>query len=100
MIVINYGAVRSYAHETINGHGISRTNLGNGYAVFQRNHDAFERRITALFGSQNARQIKKLDSRIDAIGALEPHYQAMTDEELKQQTTKFRSRLKVWRIAG
>ena len=54
----------------------------------------FERRITALFGSQNARDIKKLESRVEAIGALEPQYQTMTDEDLKQQTDNFRSRLK------
>jgi preprotein translocase subunit SecA len=52
-----------------------------------------ERSITSLFGSSNARYIKKLQPKIDAINALEPKYQAMSDAELKEQTAVFRSRL-------
>ena len=52
-----------------------------------------ERGITSLFGSSNARYLKKLQPTIAAIGALEPTYQAMTDEELREQTVKFRKRL-------
>ncbi len=52
-----------------------------------------ERSLTSLFGSSNARYIKKLQPMVDAIGALEPKYQAMTDAELKEQTAKFRKRL-------
>jgi preprotein translocase subunit SecA len=54
---------------------------------------AFERAITSLFGSSNARYIKKLQPKVDAINALEPKYQAMSDDELRQQTTIFRERL-------
>ena len=54
---------------------------------------AVERGITALFGSSNARYIKKLQSKVDAINALETKYQAMSDAELKQQTAAFRERL-------
>ena len=53
----------------------------------------FERGITSLFGSANARYLKKLQSKVDAIGALEPKYQAMSDEELGAQTELFRKRL-------
>jgi len=53
----------------------------------------FERGITSLFGSSNARYLKKLQSRVDAINALETKYQAMGDSELKQQTADFRARL-------
>jgi len=53
-----------------------------------------ERSVTGLFGSSNARYLKKLQPTIDAINALEPTYQAMTDEELREQTAKFRKRLK------
>ncbi len=53
----------------------------------------FERTITSMFGSSNARQIKKFQTRVDAIGALEPKYEAMSDAELKEQTVKFRERL-------
>ena len=54
---------------------------------------ALERSLTSLFGSSNARYIKKMQPMVDAIGALEPKYQAMTDAELKEQTAKFRKRL-------
>ncbi len=54
----------------------------------------FERMITNLFGSSNARYIKKLQSRVDAINAIEGHYEAMSEDELRQQTEKFKERLK------
>ncbi len=49
--------------------------------------------ITSLFGSSNARYIKKLQPTVDSINALESKYQAMTDDELREQTAKFRKRL-------
>jgi preprotein translocase subunit SecA len=53
-----------------------------------------ERSITSLFGSSNARHVKKLQPKVAAINALEPKYQAMTDAELTQQTELFRQRLR------
>ena len=53
----------------------------------------FEKSITAIFGSSNERMIKKLHARVEAINALEPRYQAMSDAELKEQTKLFRERL-------
>ena len=53
----------------------------------------FERTITSMFGTANARYLKKLWGKVDAIGQLEPMYQAMSDSELKRQTELFRSRL-------
>ena len=53
-----------------------------------------ERTITSLFGSSNARYIRKLQPRVDAINALEPRLQALSDEQLRQQTEDFRRRLK------
>jgi preprotein translocase subunit SecA len=52
-----------------------------------------ERGLTSLFGSSNARYIKKLQPKVDAINALEPKYQAMTDAQLREQTELFRRRL-------
>ena len=52
-----------------------------------------ERAITSLFGSSNARYIKKLQPKVDAINALEPKFQALSDEELRGQTALFRHRL-------
>jgi preprotein translocase subunit SecA len=53
-----------------------------------------ERTITNLFGSSNARQVKKLQSRVDAITSLEPTYEKMSDEELREQTQLFMQRLR------
>jgi len=53
----------------------------------------FERAITSLFGSSNARYVKKLQPKVAAINALEPKFQAMSDAELKDQTRLFRQRL-------
>ena len=52
-----------------------------------------ERAVTSLFGSSNARYLKKLQPNVAAINALEPKYQAMSDERLRQQTAEFRKRL-------
>lgn len=52
-----------------------------------------ERGITSLFGSSNARFIKKLQPQVDAINALEAKFQALSDEELRGQTALFRKRL-------
>src|SRR5262245_25573621 len=53
----------------------------------------FERMITSIFGSANARFLKRLEPKVEAVGALEPKYQKMTDEELRGQTVEFRRRL-------
>lgn len=53
----------------------------------------FERALTSLFGSSNARHIKKLQPKVDAINALEPKFQAMSNAELANQTALFRKRL-------
>ena len=52
-----------------------------------------ERTVTSVFGSSNARYLKKLQPRVDAINALEPKYQGLSDAELREQTDKFRKRL-------
>lgn len=53
----------------------------------------FQRTLTGLFGSSNARLIRKLQSKVDAINALEPKYEAFSDEQLKEETLRFRERL-------
>src|SRR5262245_24073684 len=52
-----------------------------------------ERGITGMFGSANARQIRRLQSRVAAINELEPKFKALSDEELRGQTPLFRERL-------
>jgi preprotein translocase subunit SecA len=54
---------------------------------------AIERSITAVLGSSNARFLKKLQPKVDAINSLEAKYQRMSDEELRAQTSEFRQRL-------
>ena len=55
---------------------------------------SFERAVTSMFGSSNERYIRRLQSNVDEISALEPKFEAMSDEELRQQTELFRQRLK------
>ncbi len=62
--------------------------IGNGFL------GQFEKAITSLFGSANARYLKRLQPKVDAINALESKYQALSDEELRGQTDLFRERLK------
>src|SRR2546425_13085056 len=62
-------------------------------AIFGAVLRGFERAVTSLFGSSNARLIKKLQPKVDAINALESGCQAMSDEELRAQTAEFRRRL-------
>jgi preprotein translocase subunit SecA len=47
----------------------------------------------AIFGSSNDRYVRSLRKIVDRINAFEPTISAMTDEELKAQTDKFRARL-------
>ncbi len=63
------------------------TNVGTGVL------SGFERTVTSLFGSSNARQIKKFQTRVDAINQLESRYEAMSNEELVKQTELFKERL-------
>ena len=53
----------------------------------------FERAITVLFGSANARFLKRLQPKVNAINALEAKYQELTNEQLKEKTNEFRQRL-------
>ena len=53
----------------------------------------FERGLTGFFGSSNARYIKKLQARVEAINDLESKYESMSEEELRGQASKFRERL-------
>ena len=54
-----------------------------------------ENAITSMFGSSNERELKRIEPRVARINALEPTYQRMSDEELREQTALFRKRLAV-----
>ncbi|HVI05391.1 MAG TPA: preprotein translocase subunit SecA, partial [Sphingomicrobium sp.] len=47
----------------------------------------------SIFGSANDRYVRGLGKYVDAINALEPNIQALSDDELKGQTELFRQRL-------
>ncbi len=64
--------------------------FADGVNVFTRQ---IERGVTAVFGSSNARYLRKLQPRVEAINARESYYQEMTDAELREQTEKFKRRL-------
>ncbi|MBN2755186.1 MAG: preprotein translocase subunit SecA [Candidatus Goldbacteria bacterium] len=47
-----------------------------------------------IFGTRNDREIKKLQPMVDIINEMEPQVSAMTDDELRGETVKFKERLK------
>ena len=55
---------------------------------------SFERAVTAVVGSANARQVARHEKRVAEINELEPKYAAMSDEELRSQSDLFRKRLR------
>ncbi len=52
-----------------------------------------ENAITGIFGSLNARFLKKVQPVIDQINALAPRYEAMSMDQLREQTRIFKERL-------
>ncbi|HUJ47814.1 MAG TPA: preprotein translocase subunit SecA [Rhizomicrobium sp.] len=46
-----------------------------------------------FFGSLNERKLRPMFARVEEINALEPRFQAMSDEELKAMTPAFKERL-------
>ena len=49
--------------------------------------------VKKVFGTKNERELKKLHPLVDQINALESQIQGLSDEQLKDQTVKFRERL-------
>ena len=47
-----------------------------------------------LFKSSNDRELAKIEKIVDKIEALEPQFEAMSDEELRACTDKYKERLK------
>src|SRR5213595_2015895 len=47
----------------------------------------------SIFGSANDRYVRSLGKYVDAVNALEPNINALSDEELRSQTELFRQRL-------
>ena len=49
--------------------------------------------LTKVFGSKNERELKRIQPQVERINALEPAVQAMSDDEIKAQTAKFKERI-------
>ena len=49
--------------------------------------------VDKLFGTHSERELKLINPMVDKIVALRPQMQAMSDEELRAQTVKFKERL-------
>ena len=49
--------------------------------------------LTKVFGSQNERELKRLQPIVDQINALEPELQALSDEKLRARTAAFKQRI-------
>ncbi len=50
--------------------------------------------IVRVFGSRNARILKRLSRAADEVEALEPSIQALSDEQLRAKTAEFKERIK------
>ncbi|WP_439286957.1 preprotein translocase subunit SecA [Lonepinella sp. BR2357] len=48
---------------------------------------------TKIFGSRNDRVLRRLNKQVKKINALEPTFEALTDDELRSKTAEFRQRL-------
>ncbi|HEY7112108.1 MAG TPA: preprotein translocase subunit SecA [Thermoanaerobaculia bacterium] len=53
-----------------------------------------DRVLAKVFGTQHERDLKKLAPRVEAINALEPAIQALSDEALRGKTAEFRDRVR------
>ena len=51
-----------------------------------------ERSLTGLFGSSNARQIKRFEAIVQKINVLEDELSKLTDEQLRAKTAEFQAR--------
>jgi preprotein translocase subunit SecA len=49
--------------------------------------------LTSIFGSRNERLLKQYRRTVALINALEPKYEAMSDDELRAQTAEFKQRI-------
>lgn len=49
--------------------------------------------VKKIFGDANEREVKRMVKTVEQINALEPKYEAMSDEQLRGQTDEFKARL-------
>ena len=56
-------------------------------------HSLINTLIGKVFGTKNERVIKSMMPKVEAINALEPQMQKLTDAELRAKTDEFRQRI-------
>ncbi len=49
--------------------------------------------LSKVFGSRNERMVKRMRKTVEQINALEPQFEALSDEQLQRKTAEFRQRL-------
>ncbi|MBU0995627.1 MAG: preprotein translocase subunit SecA [Proteobacteria bacterium] len=49
--------------------------------------------LTKVFGTKNERELKRLQPMIELINTIEPEIKALTDNQLRQQTIKFKEKI-------
>ena len=49
--------------------------------------------FSKMFGTRSEREVKKLTRQIDAVMALEDEYKALSDDQLREKTQEFKTRL-------
>ncbi len=60
---------------------------------FQGGPFMFGKFLTKIFGSRNERLVRQYSKAVQAINALEPAMQALSDEQLRAKTDEFKARL-------
>ena len=53
----------------------------------------FSSLMRSFFGSANDRLVKQLTKVVVKINALESHYQTLTDDQLRENTLRFKERI-------
>ncbi len=59
----------------------------------RRYQDLINALVAKVFGTKNEREVKRLLPTVEAIGALEPAMQKLSDAELRAKTDQFRQRI-------
>lgn len=53
----------------------------------------FTKILTKVLGSRNDRTLKKLGKQVEQVNLLEPQYEALSDEQIKDKTREFKKRI-------
>jgi len=64
-------------------------------AIFDKKepHIMINKIISKILGTKNEKELKRYKKRVEAINALEPHYQTMSDDELKAAFAKLKHKI-------